>query len=50
MSQTKIDDSRDNKEPDQSASLESQYRDIGISAVVAAAVYTCKAAKPSKKT
>ena len=30
--------------------LEDQYRDIGISAVAAAAAYTCKTAKLSQKT
>lgn len=51
MSQTKSEQSGTEKQSASSDNLEDQYRKkIGISAVAAAAAYTCKAAKQSQKT
>ena len=50
MSQTKSEQGDTEKQTASGNNLEDQYRKIGISAVAAAAAYTCKAAKPSQKT
>jgi len=50
MSQTKNSQERKVIESSQSGSIESQYRDIGISAVAAAAAYTGKSGNLSSKT
>ncbi|MBZ0217268.1 MAG: hypothetical protein K8F25_11990 [Fimbriimonadaceae bacterium] len=50
MSQTKNEQVESERRLASGDNLEDQYRDIGISAVAAAAAYTCKAAKLSQKT
>lgn len=50
MSQTKSEQGGTEKQSTSSDCLEDQYRKIGISAVAAAAAYTCKSSKPVNKS